>query len=457
LNTLAVLPFKSLQPNSSDEHLGIGFADTLITKLGGLRQLIVRPTSAVRKYNSPEQDPLAAGREQQVEAVLDASLQRNGERIRVNVRLLKVGDGATLWSYQCDEEYCADIFVMQDTISEKVAAALTTELTGEERKRLQKHYTENRAAYDLYLKGRFFWEKRTAEALQKAIEHYQQALALDPNFALPYVGLARYDHVGAMLPPRERAPRLKAFARKALALDETLGEAHTALAWLLFQYDWNWAEAEREFRRGLELDPNSALAHKIYGYYLAAMERHEEGIAELKRAQQLDPLSLGNNMELGTQFFFAKRIAEAVAQFQKTQELEPNSPDIYKRLGMGYAHLDRYEEAVAALEKGLAMEPENDQALGILGYTYAKWGKREAALRQRDKLKDLARQRYISDFWPGLIYSGLREKEQAFAHLQRACQERFWYMVFLKVDPKFDNLRSDPRFADLLRCVGLPQ
>jgi tetratricopeptide (TPR) repeat protein len=428
----------------------------LINCFSRLAQLKVIARTTAFQYKGKVIDPQSIGRELKIDAVLMGRVVQQGESLIVQADLVNTADGAQLWGERFNRKL-ADIFNVQDEIAQQITETLRVRLTGEQQKQLTNRHTNNFEAHGLYLKGRFFWEKRTAEALQKAIEYYQQAIALDPNFALPYVGLARYDHIGAMLPPRERALRLKEFARKALALDETLGEAHTALAWLLFQYDWNWAEAEREFRRGLELDPNSALAHKIYAYYLNAMDRHEEGIAEMKRAQQLDPLSLGINMELGTQFFFAKRIAEAVAQFQKTQELEPNSPDIYKRLGMGYAHLDRYEEAVAALEKGLALEPENDQALGILGYTYAKWGKREAALRQRDKLKELARQRYISDFWPGLIYSGLREKDQAFAHLQRACQERFWYMVFLKVDPKFDNLRTDARFADLLRCVGLPQ
>ncbi len=456
-NSLAILPFKSLQSDGGDEPLSLGLADTLITKLSGLRQLIVRPTSAVRKYNHPEQDPLAAGREQEVEAVLDASLQRNGERIRVNVRLLKVSDGATLWSYQCDELYCADVFAMQDVISEQVAAALTSELTGEERKRLRKHSTENRAAYLLYLKGRHFAEKRTGEAWQKAIEFYKQAIDLDPNYALAHLGLADAYYQVPMEPLNVMLLRSKGEAQKALEIDETLGEAHTALARILWQYEWNWSEAEREFKRALELDPNNAFAHRIYGYYLASMRQHAESVAQLKQARRLDPLSPIINVDIGQMLFFAGQIAPALEQFQQAQALEPNFYTAYERIGMAYVEMGKYEDAIAVLGKARALERESVDGIALFGYTYARWGKREEARKKLDELKELSTRRYVSTYWQALIHVGLGEKDQAFQLLQQACQERYVLLVHLNVNPHVEGLRADPRFANLVRCVGLPQ
>ena len=456
-SSLAVLPFKSLQSDGDDEYLRLGLADTLITKLGGLRQLIVRPTSAVRKYSSPEQDPLAAGREQEVEAVLDASLQRNGERIRVNVRLLKVSDGATLWSYQCDELYCADVFAMQDVISEQVAAALTSELTGEERTRLKKHSTENRAAHLLYLNGRHFAGKRTVEAWQKAIEFYKQALDLDPNYALAHLGLADAYYQVPLEPMNVMLLRSKGEAQKALAIDETLGEAHTALARILWQYEWNWSQAEREFKRALELNPNNAFAHRIYGYYLASMRQHEESVAQLKHARQLDPTSPIINVDIGQMLFFAGQIAPALEQFKQAQALEPNFYTAYERIGMAYAEMRKYEDAIAVLSNARALERESVDGIALFGYTYARWGKREEAFKKLGELKELSRRRYVSTYWQALIHVGLGEKDQAFQLLQKACQERYVLLVHLNVNPHVESLRADPRFAELVRCVGLPQ
>ncbi len=456
-NSLAILPFKSLQSNGGDEPLSLGLADTLITKLGGLRQLIVRPTSAVRKYNHPEQDPLAAGREQEVQAVLDASLQRNGERIRVNVRLLKVSDGATLWSYQCDELYCADVFAMQDVISEQVAAALTNELTGEERKRLRKHSTENRAAYLLYLKGRHFADKRTVEAWQKAVEFYKQSIDLDPNYALAHLGLADAYYQVPMEPLNVMLLRSKGEVQKALEIDETLGEAHTALGRILWQYEWNWSEAEREFKRALVLDPNNAFAHRIYGYYLASMQEHAESVAQLTQARWLDPLSPIINVDIGQMLFFAGQIAPALEQFKQAQALEPNFYTAYERIGMAYAEMGKYEDAIALLSKARALERESVDGIALFGYTYARWGKRDEARKKLDELSELATRRPVSSYWQAMIYANLGEKDQAFQLLQQACQERYSLLVYLNVNPHVESLRADPRFAELLRCVGLPQ
>lgn len=438
-NSLAVLPFKSLQSDGSDEHLGLGLADTLITKLGGLRQLIVRPTSAVRKYNSPEQDPLAAGREQQVDAVLDASLQRNGDKVRVTVRLLKVGDGAALWTYQCDELYCADFFAMQDTISEKVGAALISELTGEERKRLRKRYTENRAAFELYAQGRTVAEKRTSESLQMAERFYQQALDIDPNYTLAHIGLSEIYYLGLASHLQPGNPRAMEEVTKALTIDDTISEAHTALARILWQQEWNWSAAENEFKRALALDPHNAFAHRIYGSYLMSMERHDEALAQKKLALAVDPRSLVINLELGQSLYNAGQIKEALAQFRQTEEMDPTFVETYHRLGEWYLWQGKYAEAIAELEKAIPLsERHAASTLLRIGVSYAKLRKRDEAMKRLAQVKELARQNRVSSYEMAWFYATLEDKEQAFAWLRQGCNERDKYMVYLNVNQGFN-------------------
>jgi DNA-binding winged helix-turn-helix (wHTH) protein/Tfp pilus assembly protein PilF len=455
IKSVAVLPFKPLNLDGSDEYLGLGMADTLITKLSGLRSLIVRPTGAIRKYIHPEQDPLAAGREQKVDAVLDSSLQRDGERIRVTVRLLSVGDGSSLWTYQCDERYCASIFAMQDAISEKVAAALTLTLTGEERKLLRKRYTENKEAYQAYLKGCYFRDKRTAESIKRAIEHFEQAIELDPHYALAYAGLAgTYVLVFSSVPPNERMPKAKAAATKALELDETLAEAHASLARVKF-YDWDWWGAEQEFKRAIELSPNFATAHEWYAIYLNAMRRWDEALAEIKQAQMYDPLSASINMNVGWILFTAGQYDQAITQLQQTIEIDPNFVWTHKRLGLVYLQMGRYEEALAAWKKAASLSGGEPYHIASLGSTYAISGQRSEARAVIAQLQELSRQRYVSALDIARVYAALGEKDQAFAWLQKAYEERAGLLIFLKVDQEFDGLRGDPRFAELLRRMGL--
>jgi TolB-like protein len=265
VNSIAVLPFKPLGTEGSDEVLGLGMADALITKLSNLRKIVVRPTSAVLKYTGPGHDPLAVGRELSVDSVLDGKIQKLGDRVRVTVQLVRVRDGLPLWAEKFDEQFTS-IFAVEDSISEQVTKALVLKLTGEEKKQLSKHYTESPEAYQLYLKGRYFWNKRAAEDLEKSIKFFEQAIGKDPNYALAYAGLADAYSVLANtpLPQRDAMSKAKAAAMKALELDDTLAEAHTSLALVKMSYDWDWPGAEREFKRALELNPNYATAHHWY-------------------------------------------------------------------------------------------------------------------------------------------------------------------------------------------------
>ena len=280
IKSLAVLPFKPLVADHRDESLEMGMADTLIVRLSSLREVTVRPISSVRKFSGLEQDAVAAGRELGVESVLDGQIQRWGDRIRVTARLIGVGDGKQLWADQFDEKF-SDVFTVQDLISEKVTSALELKLTGEEQKRLTKHYTENPEAYQLYVNGRFYWERRTPEGLKKAIEYFEQAIGKDPNYALAYAGLAdSYAHLGVFhLPPKEAFPKAKEAALNALRIDDRLAEAHAALGHNKVQYEYDWAGAEREYQRAIELNPNYVNAHHFYALYLSMMGRFDEGIA----------------------------------------------------------------------------------------------------------------------------------------------------------------------------------
>ncbi len=459
VKSIAVLPFKPLGADTSDEYLGLGMADTLITRLSGLSQLVVRPTSAIRRYTASEQDAVAAGREQKVEAVLEGSIQRSDDKIRLTVRLVSVRDGAPLWSYKCDER-CKDIFAVQDSISERVAEALTLKLTGEERRLLTKHYTENTEAYQVYLKGRFFWNKRTSEGFKKALEYFNQAVEKDKNYALAYAGLADcyllladYD----WLPPLETSSKARAAATRALEIDDTLAEAHTSLADVTKFYDWDWAGAEREYRRAIDLNPNYMTAHQWYAEFLSGSGRYEEATAEIKRAEELDPLSLVVKSAAAWVLFFAHDYDRAIEQCRKVIEMDPNYGEVYSQLRRAYEQKGMYAEAMAADEKLRAIrrqragEKTETRNPAPIASAKAYW-KRMLELTKTD----LAGDRKAAQFRMAEVLAQLGEKDQAFELLEKAFQERSFWMPYLRVHPHLDPLHSDPRFRDLVRRVGLP-
>jgi DNA-binding winged helix-turn-helix (wHTH) protein/Tfp pilus assembly protein PilF len=454
VKSIAVLPFKPLDSDGRDEYLGLGMADTLITKLSGLRSLIVRPTSAVRKYAGPTQDPLAAGHEQRVDAVLDANLQRDGERIRVTARLLNVKDGAALWAYQCDEQYCADIFKLQDAISEKIAFALAAQLSGAERKLLQKHHTENKEAHQLYLKGRFYWHIR--EDTEKAIKCFQQAIDLDPNYALAYSGLADCYVSQGRISPKEYYAKARAAAVKALEIDGALAEAHVSFGSILHNLDWDWSGAEREFKQAVDLNPNYVWGRFWYAMHLNAMGRFDEAIAEIRRALELDPTSHVISLFMGDIFFCSRQYDRAIEQYLKTLEMHPNDRRTHISLGEAYALKGMREKAIASLEKAAALA-DSAQALAALGWGYAMAGKREEAQKALDQLSEMSKRKPVRPTGAARIHAALGDRDRAFELLEKAYLERVSAMDLLKVDPRLDGLRQDPRFQDLLRRMRLSQ
>ncbi|HAF15835.1 MAG TPA: hypothetical protein DCK99_19505 [Blastocatellia bacterium] len=446
--TIAVLPFKPMNQTSQDEFLELGMADALITKLSNLRQIVVRPTSAVRKYTALEQDPVAAGRELKVASVLEGSVQRLDDRIRVTVQLVSVEDGSPLWAEKFDEKF-ANIFAVQDSISEKIAERLALKLTGEDMRRLTKRYTDNVEAYQLYLKGRYFWEMRTEEAMKKSVEYFEQAIQIDPNYALAYAGIAHsYTALRARgyVPPLEGAQKMKEAVTKALEMDDNLAEAHTAMGtYKITEFDW--PGAEREFKRAIELDPNYPTAHLWYGFFLEGMGRQDENIAERKRALELDPLNFEINASLGSAYFHAGQYDKAIEQESKALELNPNFQAAHQYVGQIYLTKGMYVEAISEFQKAWNK--------GSLGHAYGVSGRRAEAQKTLAELIETSKHRYISPLDIARIYAGLDEKDQAFQWLEKAYQERVTYLMLLKVDEDFSSLHSDPRFQNLLQRVGL--
>lgn len=450
--SIAVLPFKTLGMASSDDYLGLGMADALITKLSNIRQISVRPTSAVIKYaGSNLADPVAAGRELNVDSVVEGSIQRAGDRVRVTVQLVSVRESRPLWAYTFDERL-TDIFSVQDSISAQVAQALTLKLTGEEERLLAKRYTLNVEAYQSYLRGRFFWNKRNEESLNLSIVYFNEAIARDPSYALAYAGLAdAHSVIGfyqfGKLSPAESYLKAKAASLKAIELDETLAEAHVSLALAIGDVDADDAAAEREYKRAIELNPSYATAHHWYSDFLATAGRPLEAMAEVRRALELDPLSLVINATLGERLYQARRYDEAIAQLRKTLEMDSGFGPAHYLLGLALEQKGLYEEAIAALNQARRISGSNPWMVSALGHTLALSGKKSEAQKILGELKELSRARHVSAYDFAVVHQGLGQKEQAFDWLQKLRGDKARRSLI--ADPRMDDLRDDARLRQL--------
>jgi eukaryotic-like serine/threonine-protein kinase len=451
--SIAVLPFKPLVADSRNESLEMGMADTLINKLSPIRQLIVQPISAVRKYTALEQDPIAAGRQLGVDYVLEGNLQMVGERTRATVRLLSVKDGSVVWTDKCDEQ-CSSLFELQDAIAGRIAGALVLQLTGDERRQLAKHYTENAEAYQLYLNATLYQWKGGNEDAKKALDYCNQAVRLDPNFGLAWAGMAScYLNLMALsiLDPKDGMPKMKAAAMKALELDDTLAAAHVGMAFIK-SFEWDFAGADQEFRRTLELNPNQAGTHGDYAQFLSLMGRYMEALAEIKRAQELNPLQSGFRAEAGLILYLARRYDEAIMQLQTVIDLEPANSLAHLWLGFNYEAQGMYDAAIVEYKKWIR-SGDSTGAQCILGRVLAKSGRRSEAIAVLNKMK--ATNAYVAPDDLAILYIGLGDKESALTLLQKAYNEHIPGIVSIKTDPVYDDLRSDPRFQELVRKVGL--
>jgi DNA-binding winged helix-turn-helix (wHTH) protein/TolB-like protein/Flp pilus assembly protein TadD len=458
IKSIAVLPFKSLGADGADEYLGVGIAETLTTRLSSLKLLTVRPTSAVLKYTASEQGTVVAGQELGVDSVLEGSIRRLGERVRVTARLVSVREGSLLWAEKFDENF-TDIFRVEDSISGRVIEALALKLSGKQQEILTRRYTDNAEAYQLYLKGRYFWNKRTEDGFKRGVELFKQAVEKDSSYALAYAGLAD-SYIGLTFynfaAPHEAMPRAKEAAMSAIRIDETLAEAHASLAHVRVNYDWDWADAQKEFKRSIGLNPDYATAHEWYGiHYLTPREQFDEAIQEMKRAQELEPTSLVMNTFLGAALYFARRYDQAIEQCQRTIEMDPNFAVAHWHLGLAYVQKEMVNEAIDEFKRAIALSGDSPLMTAALGHAYAKAGKKNEALIVLDGLGELSKHHYVSSYEIATIYVALGEKEQAFQWLEKSYGERCFHQIYLKVWPEFDSLRSDPRFQDLLRRIGL--
>jgi DNA-binding winged helix-turn-helix (wHTH) protein/TolB-like protein/tetratricopeptide (TPR) repeat protein len=449
IRSVAVLPFKSLLAEQRNEALELGMADAMIAKLSGVERLEVRPLSSVRKYASGETDSPLAGRELNAEAVLDGTIQTSGDRIRISARLLRSSDGKQLWTGQFDEMF-TDIFAVQDSISERVASALQSRLSR------RRSHTDNIEAYQSYLNGRFHTFKLTPTEVQKGILYFNRAIELDPNYALAYVGLAdAYRTVGLIGGMPDALSKAKEAASKAIEIDEQLAEGHAILGFIIFFHDWDWAAAEKELTYALRLDPNSADAHFAYAHLLSNTGRHTEALAEARRASELDPL---NMRTVGLESLFllhAGKTDEAIARRERALELDPHFWGKYQGSAMFFIDKGMYGEAAEAARKAIELSGRNPWAMALAGHALAKSGKPDEARAIAD---DLLKDSGGPNFRPhsvALVYAALGEKDKAFYWLERGFELRDPGMTFLKVDRKWNDLRSDPRFVELLKKMNL--
>ncbi len=460
INSIAVLPFENRSGNADTDYLSDGLADSLIYRLSQLPNLKVSPTSSVMRYRGKDTDVAQIAKELKVDAVMSGRLTQRGDDLSISVQLIDSRSEKVLWAEQYDRKM-ADLLATQREIATTITQKLQLKLAGTETKGITKKYTDNNEAYQLYLKGRFHFAKRTKEDVLKSIDYFQQAIKLDPNFALAYARIAEaYNQMPnyPYLSPNEAFPKAKAAARRALEIDPSLSEAHAALGNTLNSYDWNWTEAESEFKQAVELDPNSASAHYRYGVeYLISIGRSDEAIAEVKRALEIEPLDLNMVANLARVYHYERQPDKALEQAKRAHDLEPNFVIGRLSLGMAYNGSGLYDDAIRLSENSLQSDPGYQHMLWIGGYAYAKTGRRREAEEVIGKLREIAKTQYVIPSFAASIYGALGDKDKAFAELDNALEQRDSWLKWIKVDPLWDTLRDDPRFKATLKRMNLPE
>jgi len=455
-HSIAVLPFEDLSQAKSYESLCDGISETLINALTNIEGLWVPARTSAFFFKGKTLDVREIGQKLGVENVLDGSVQAAGDNLRVTARISNTQDGRQVWS-EIYNRKMADIFAIQDDLAKAIVTVLKIKLLGDKGGPLVKNYTENLQAYNLYLQGRYFWKKRTAEDIKKAIDYFNQAVALDPKYTLAYVGLADCYLLLAQYgrsPIKDVLPKARAAVLKALEIDETLAEAHTSLA-MIMKTDWDWENAEKEFKRAIELNPNYTTAHQWYNILLKDMGRLDEATIEIKQALELDPLSLIINVNLGVLLYLKREYDKAIQQHLKTLELDQNFAQGRLRLGECYRQKGMLKEAIAEFQKARTLFGNSPYGLGEIGNVYALAGKKDEAIDVLTNLEELLKQGYSVNYDIAYIHFGLGDRDKAFEYLERAYEQKENGMESLKVDPSLDNLRSDPRYESLIKRMNL--
>jgi TolB-like protein/Flp pilus assembly protein TadD len=457
IDSLAVLPFANASTDPNMEYFSDGITESIMNSLSRLPQLRVMARSTVFSYKGTNIDAREVGHHLGVRAVMMGNVQQIGEHFVIRAELVDVEDGSRIWGEQYHRK-SSDIFAVQDELASEIAAKLRLKLSGEQREELEKRFTENREAYELYLKGRYYLARRAIEDLRKGVDYFRQAIGQDPNYSLAHAGLADCLVLLGLFgadDPREVMPQAKTAAMKSIQMDES-GEAYASLGQIRLIYDWDWTAAEADFQRAMRLSPTYPTAHQWHGEYLVSLGSFDRGLAELKKARDLDPLSLIINTNLGLNFYWARRYDLAVEQLERALELEPGFCRAHLHLGMCYERKSMYREALAELEKARSIS-ENSWTLAGLGHCYATVGARADAERLLDRLIELSRRQFVSCATIAVVYAGFPERtDQVMDWLEKAYEERSGLLTWLKVWPIFDHLRSDRRFVRLLRRIGFP-
>jgi eukaryotic-like serine/threonine-protein kinase len=460
-NSIAVLPFQNAGGDPNLEYLSDGISESLINSLSQVPGVRVMARSTMFSFKGRDADPRAIGKQLGVDTVLTGKVVQMGDSLSVQADLVNASDGSQIWGERYSRK-ASDILAVQEDIAREIVGKLRLRMSGEQERRVTQRYTEDPEAYQLYLKGRFYWNKRTEEGARKGIEFFQRAIDEDPNYALAYVGVAdSYLLLGVpeamtgAIPMREALPKARAAAERALEINDSLAEAHASLAHIRF-IGGEGVSAEEGYRRSIDLNPNYATAHHYYALYLSNVGRFDEALRENRRAQELDPLSLVINTNVGTILYFARRYDEAIEQCRKTLDMDSTFALAHYRLGSAYEEKGMYREAIAEFRQAAAYSNQHPTVLAALAHAYAVSGDRGEAQKALDELTKLSERRYVSAYGVAVVHAGLGEKEQALRWLEKAVEQRD-YMNRLKVDPRLDPLRTDPRFSELLRKVGLPQ
>ncbi|MFC1528690.1 tetratricopeptide repeat protein [Candidatus Latescibacterota bacterium] len=455
--SIAVLPFVNMSADPEQEYFCVGIAEEIINALTHIENLNVVSLTSALVFKDKHEDIREIGRKLDVNTLLEGSVRKAGNRLRITSQLINVADGYHIWSERFDREM-EDVFAIQDEISLAIVKELKVKLLGGDKARVIKRHTDNLEAYNLYIKGRWCWNRRQEGGLKKALEYFRQAIEKDPLYAFPHVGIADTFIVlgfNSILRPDEAFLKVKTAAKRALEIDNMLGEAYSSLACISLFYYKNWIAAENEFNRAIELNPSHASVHEFYALNLVAIERFDEAITEIKRAQELDPVSLIINAVVGFIFMCARQNDKALESVQIAIEMDPNFYYSYLFLGQIYVGMERWEEAIEAFQKLMTLSGGSSFTLGYLGMAYGLSGQKDKALKTLDQLNDMAKESYVSPYHQALIYMGLGDNDQALEYLEKAYLERESHIIFMKVWSVFDSLRSDPRFKSLLKKMGL--
>jgi serine/threonine protein kinase/Tfp pilus assembly protein PilF len=455
IDSIAVLPFANLSSDPNTEYLSEGLTESLINNLSQSHNLKVMSRNSVFKYKGREANLKAVGRELGVQGVLTGRIAQRGENISISIDLIDTRDGTQVWGEQYNRRM-SDLSTLQEEIARQVSEKLQHRLSGEDEKRVTRRYTDNAEAYQLYLKGRFYWNKRTEDGMKKGVGYFNEAIEKDPSYALAYAGLADcyallYEYSAA--PSNDLYPKAKAAATRALALDDSLAEAHTSLA-AAYEYEWNWVDAEKQYEKAIELNPNYETAHHWYAAYLISRKRFDEAIREARRALELDPLSLIINTALGRALHSARRYDEAIEQLRKTIDMDPNFAEARFHLALAYEGKRAYDDAIREFEKYIELSGEKPMKAWT-ARVYAESGNKSQALKVLAEMMEMSKPGQPSPYAIAALYAALGEKERAFEWLEKVYEQRSYHVVFLNADPALDGLRGDPRFTDLLRRIGL--